>query len=324
MAPIVNGQKYFLTIVLARSWKKYSSVAIMAKRPVRIIADTPKNKRIGYPIKPNQIASNLYGIGVTAVSTIINMPYFENIGLIVLSIRAGFENVSISHIPTESYSHIPIIYANAPPTIEPKLAAMVIGNARRLFAIIGGVIKTSGGINRNIDSHIVNKNTTHEYARDSDFCSINSENFMFCSFEYVKIYLIVIKYNLFYNHNKHLNKRYFNMKKQFNSNRGERIASKVQTIVAEILRDNYADDKIVSGVSLVGSVAHGGLQFVRLFYYTRNPDVASVQHRLDEITRTVRFELAGRMNQKYVPDIKFAYDDTLEKAARIDELLNNL
>ena len=113
-------------------------------------------------------------------------------------------------------------------------------------------------------------------------------------------------------------------KKQFNSNRGERIASKVQTLVAEILRDNWGDDVLVSGVSLVGSVAHGGLQFVRLFYYTRNEDVNAVQKRLDDITRMVRFELAGRMNQKYVPDIKFAYDDTLERAARIDELLSKL
>lgn len=113
-------------------------------------------------------------------------------------------------------------------------------------------------------------------------------------------------------------------KRQFNSNRGERVASKVQTLVAEILRDNYGDDPVIAGVSLVGANAHGGLQFVRLFFYTRNPDVVAVQARLDEITRTVRFELAARMNQKYVPEIKFAYDDTLERAARIDELLNNL
>lgn len=113
-------------------------------------------------------------------------------------------------------------------------------------------------------------------------------------------------------------------KKNFNSNRGERVASKVQTIVAEILRDLWGEDSLVSGVSLVGADARGGLQFVRLFFYTRNPDVAAVQKRLDEITRMVRFELAARMNQKYVPDIKFAYDDTLERAARIDELLNNL
>ncbi len=113
-------------------------------------------------------------------------------------------------------------------------------------------------------------------------------------------------------------------KKQFNSNRGERVASKVQTLVAEILRDNYSDDALIAGVSLVGAEAHGGLQFVRLFFYTRNSDVAVVQARLDAITRTVRFELAARMNQKYVPDIKFTYDDTLERAARIDELLSNL
>ncbi|MEE1110838.1 MAG: ribosome-binding factor A [Alphaproteobacteria bacterium] len=114
------------------------------------------------------------------------------------------------------------------------------------------------------------------------------------------------------------------MKRNMNSNRGERIASKVQTLVAEILRDDWGDDALISGVSLVGSVAHGGLQFVRLFYYTRNQDVDAVQKRLDNITRMVRFELAARMNQKYVPDIRFQYDDTLEKAARIDELLGNL
>ncbi len=113
-------------------------------------------------------------------------------------------------------------------------------------------------------------------------------------------------------------------KRQTNSNRGDRIASKVQTLVAEILRDNYADDAVLSGVSLVGAVSRGGLQFVRLFYYSRNSDIEMVQKRLDDVTKTVRFELAARMNQKYVPEIKFEYDDTLDRAQRIDDLLNNL
>lgn len=114
------------------------------------------------------------------------------------------------------------------------------------------------------------------------------------------------------------------IKRQNNSNRSARIASKVQTLVAEILRDDFSDDNLLSGVSLVGSVAHGGLQFVRLFYYSRNQNVDVVQKRLDEVTKTIRYELANRMNQKYVPDIRFEYDDTLEKAARIDELFDNL
>ncbi len=113
-------------------------------------------------------------------------------------------------------------------------------------------------------------------------------------------------------------------KRQQNSNRGDKIASKVQTLVAEILRDNYADDSVLSGVSLVGAVSHGGLQFVKLFYYSRSSDTGAVQKRLDDVTKTIRFELAARMNQKYVPEIKFEYDDTLERAQRIDDLLNKL
>lgn len=114
------------------------------------------------------------------------------------------------------------------------------------------------------------------------------------------------------------------IKKQINSNRPERIAAKVQTLVAEILRDNFADDKSIAGVSLVGAVAHGGLQFVRLFYYSRDADIETVQKKLDDITKTVRYELAARMNQKYVPEIRFEYDDTLERAEKIDELLESL
>jgi ribosome-binding factor A len=106
--------------------------------------------------------------------------------------------------------------------------------------------------------------------------------------------------------------------------RKERIASKVQTLVAEILRDNFMDDPIISGVSLVGSESHGGLNYVKLFYYTRSDDRKSVQKRLDEINKMVRFELANRMDQKYVPELRFAYDDTLEKAQRIDQLLESI
>ena len=63
---------------------------------------------------------------------------------------------------------------------------------------------------------------------------------------------------------------------------------------------------------------------MRLYYYSRNENRAAVQKKLDDITRSVRFELAARMDQKYVPDIRFEYDDTLERAQRIDDLLNNL
>lgn len=113
------------------------------------------------------------------------------------------------------------------------------------------------------------------------------------------------------------------IKKQTNSNRGEKIASKVQTLVAEILQHDYMDDDLIKGVSLVGSESHGGMQFVKLFFYARE-NKEETQKKLNEITKAVRFSLAQKINQKYVPEIRFVYDDTLERADRIEELLNNI
>ena len=107
------------------------------------------------------------------------------------------------------------------------------------------------------------------------------------------------------------------------SPRGNRIAAKVQNIVAEILRDKYMDDPILGAVSIVGADSHGGLSFVQLYYYTRG-DAAATQKRLDDVTRAVRFELAARIDQKYTPEIRFVYDDTIERAERIEQLLAGL
>ena len=113
------------------------------------------------------------------------------------------------------------------------------------------------------------------------------------------------------------------IKKQTNSNRSEKIASKVQSLVAEILQRELSDDDLIRGVSLVGSESRGGMQFVKLFFYSRD-NADSVQKRLDEITKMVRFSLAQKINQKYVPEIRFVYDDTLERADRIENLLNSI
>ena len=113
------------------------------------------------------------------------------------------------------------------------------------------------------------------------------------------------------------------LKKQTNSNRSEKIASKVQTLVAEILQRNFSDDDLIKGVSLVGAESRGGMQFVKLFFYAHDKK-DETQKRLDEVTKMVRFELAKKIDQKYVPEIRFVYDDTLERADRIEELLNSL
>ncbi|MBO7645009.1 MAG: 30S ribosome-binding factor RbfA [Alphaproteobacteria bacterium] len=113
------------------------------------------------------------------------------------------------------------------------------------------------------------------------------------------------------------------MKKPVNSNRNEKIASKVQTLVAQILQHDFMDDNLIRGVSLVGAEARGGTQFVKLFFYAHE-NIDATQKRLDELTKAIRFALAKKINQKYVPEIRFVYDDTMERATRIESLLENI
>jgi len=93
--------------------------------------------------------------------------------------------------------------------------------------------------------------------------------------------------------------------------RGVKVQAAVRMLVAEILRDKYANIP----VTIVDAKSSGpGLQFVRLFYQGTPYDFSKIKD-------SMRWELAARMNQKFVPDLDFVYDDTIESAERIEDLL---
>ena len=87
----------------------------------------------------------------------------------------------------------------------------------------------------------------------------------------------------------------------------------VRQFVAEIIRDMFPE----LGVTIVDAKSGGGLQFVRIFYQGTPQDFGKIK-------RQIRYELAHRMNQKYVPELDFVYDDTLESGDRIENLLKNI
>ena len=101
------------------------------------------------------------------------------------------------------------------------------------------------------------------------------------------------------------------MKKSFP--RGDRIGAAVQRFVAEIIRDDFPD----LAVTIVGAKSADRLQFVRVFYQGAKTDFS-------KILGHIRRELARRMDQKFVPELDFQYDDTLERAERIEELIKEV
>jgi len=95
--------------------------------------------------------------------------------------------------------------------------------------------------------------------------------------------------------------------------RGDKVAMTVRQYVAEIVRDQFPQ----LGITIVDAKSSGGIQFVRVFYQGPITDFSKIKDQ-------IRYELAHRMNQRYVPELDFAYDDTLESADRIEKLLKNI
>jgi ribosome-binding factor A len=95
--------------------------------------------------------------------------------------------------------------------------------------------------------------------------------------------------------------------------RSDKIAAGVRRFVAEIIRDQFRE----LGVTIIDAESGKGLQFVRIFYQGERQSFDKIKHQ-------IRRELARRMNQKYVPELDFVYDDTIETSDRIEKLLKNI
>ena len=108
--------------------------------------------------------------------------------------------------------------------------------------------------------------------------------------------------------------------------RPERVAQRIHREVADILERRLRDPGLSHWVNVTGVEVNHDLSLARVF--------VSVLHQGEERERTlealrrasgfVRHELAVRLDLREVPDIRFQLDTSVEKGARVDELLRRL
>ncbi len=104
--------------------------------------------------------------------------------------------------------------------------------------------------------------------------------------------------------------------------RSERVADQIQREVAEIIARELEDPRIgrvtVSGSSLSKDLSNATL-------YITMPADGDVQRALEGLNRAsgfVRRRLGRRVRMRYVPRLRFAHDETLERATRVGELID--
>ena len=105
--------------------------------------------------------------------------------------------------------------------------------------------------------------------------------------------------------------------------RADRVAEAIREEVATVLTGGAKDPRIVGFVTVTAVEVTHDLRNAKVFVSVMGTDAERAQtlEGLGEIARSVRQRLAKVLRLRFVPEIAFKHDPSVERAARIETLL---
>ena len=96
--------------------------------------------------------------------------------------------------------------------------------------------------------------------------------------------------------------------------------------VAEILQQRLRDPRVTAMVSVTDVEVTQDLSFAKIYVSIMGtPEaVATTLKALGNAVGFVRHELGSRLGLRDVPDLRFIHDESLERGARVEELLKRI
>ncbi len=106
--------------------------------------------------------------------------------------------------------------------------------------------------------------------------------------------------------------------------RHQRLGTQVLRTLSELLRFETKDPRL-QGVSLTAVDLSRDLSVARVYFSLLDPDdaVEPAQAGLDKATGFLRGKLGAAIQVRHVPELRFIHDDSAERGARIDELIDD-
>ena len=104
--------------------------------------------------------------------------------------------------------------------------------------------------------------------------------------------------------------------------RSDRVAGLIQHLLADLLQKEIRDPRLDRTTITTVKVTRD-LRIARIYFATKGAEGAA-QAALDGFARAkgfVKRELARKLGLRYMPDLEFFYDDSIDHGARIDRLL---
>jgi len=108
--------------------------------------------------------------------------------------------------------------------------------------------------------------------------------------------------------------------------RPERVAERIKREAADILESQIRDPRVTGMVSVTDVEVTQDLSYARIYVsvLASSTPVDDVLRVLQSAAPFVRRQLAPRLELREVPQIRFLLDDSIERGARVDELLRKI
>jgi ribosome-binding factor A len=108
--------------------------------------------------------------------------------------------------------------------------------------------------------------------------------------------------------------------------RPERVAQRIQREVADIIGNRLRDPQVSQWVGVTDVEVNPDLSLARIFVsvLSEGEERRRTLDALERATPFIRRELAGRLGLREVPEIRFLLDTSIERGARVEELLRRI
>jgi ribosome-binding factor A len=105
--------------------------------------------------------------------------------------------------------------------------------------------------------------------------------------------------------------------------RAERVSDQMKQEIADILMRKIKDPRI-GFVTVTDVEVADDLRNAKVFVSVYGSEKTSTLKGLESASPFIRSELGKRMRMKFIPELLFRYDDSVERGAHINELLHEI
>ena len=112
--------------------------------------------------------------------------------------------------------------------------------------------------------------------------------------------------------------------KNNNTHKYERINSEVERIIKEVVSYEIQDKRVLGNATVTGIILSRDFSHCKVFVQIDVENKKEVLDGLKNAKGFVRHILAEQLDMRKTPDITFLIDESIDRAKRIEELLNKI